>query len=170
MNHMIIRSNKDLIEILGVQFIKSNEFYYSVIDTNETSFLTLFNDNYALLYNHMVNEIYKSDYVALWAQKESMYKYDKKKPDDNICYSQEYFLVKSKITEDILSIILVKDCIDIFKISAEIIGSYREFKESECIKLQYVTRYLDCIYNTPYDGVDFSSTENYIRTKNLGCI
>lgn len=87
------------------------------------------------------------------------------KVEDKVCFSQEYYSMKSSIVEPYFRSVILTDDYEVFIIRAELVTELEEIESSRGSKVSFVTEYIDSVYNTEYRSVDFSSLENYIKTR-----
>lgn len=115
------------------------------------------------------NSAITSDLMNIWREKEAMYQHiennDDLEADDKVCYSQEYFALKSKIVEPLFRAIILTDDYDLFLVRAEIKGTYKDYETSKKLDLVFITEYIDSIFCTPYEDVNFLSLEGYLSTR-----
>lgn len=131
-------------------------YYYSdTVEDKDIDSIVVFKEEFKRLISTACLD---SKYLRLWGEKEKMYNLN---DINNIACSREYFDCKSKVTEQALrGIVFVEDSgLNVFKIRAEIVGFYKDFIETGELPITFITEYVDCLYETPYD---ISSLDAYI--------
>lgn len=162
MNTCIIKSKLNLSKYLGVSSTELDGFYYHHITLKGRDITKVISNTEELL-SELAKYCYDSNFIDLWREKESQYNFEK--PED-ICYSEEYFEVKKQITKDVFQAVIFDNDLELFEVRADIIGTYQDFDKNKEFNLMFVTTYKDCIMCTSYYDVDYSSIENYIKTRN----
>lgn len=147
---------------------KVNDFWYYYLDVSGTNIANKISQRGSLLYK--ISECcLSSKYLPLWKEKESMYSIrDDLDLIDNesICFSREYCDCKSKITEESFRGIMLLDDLSVFEIKASVVGMYRDYEKTGNLPIILSSNYVDDIYNTSYEGKDFTSLEGYLSTRN----
>lgn len=136
-------------------------FYYYHLNCSGLSFTEAVLDMVTLK-SLISNKCLVSDLLRVWKEKESMYSFEK---FDDICFSQEYCQLKSEITKDAFSAVLLTDDYEVFNLLAEIVGTYRDFDESGKFDIMFLTSYIDSSFNTSYCNKDMSSLKGYLSAR-----
>lgn len=157
MNSYIIKSKVNLSRILGVDSVFHEGYFYHLLRLEGR---TLQNRD---LLKFLADNCKDSKYIDLWKAKEEQYDFE---DPEEICYNEEYFKVKSEITKDIFQAVVFDKDQELFEVRVEVVGSYKDFQDKGYFELAFISNYRDCIMCTPYFDVDYSSIENYIKTRN----
>lgn len=140
--------------------------YYYMLSCHDKNFMSkvVFKDRFKQLIEKSCQD---SKYMDLWKDKESMYSFEK---EEDICFSQEYYSAKSKITEDAFRALIITDDQEVFIVRAEIVGTFKKYVETGKLEIMFILEYLDSVCNTQYDGVSFDSLKSYFATRGLGTL
>lgn len=141
-------------------------YYYSEIQGRHLSSLVIDNMNLSKLISQVA---LKDKRLELLKHKEGIYEATIKQAeseDDKVCFSQEYYAMKSSITEPLFRSLLITDDYELFIIRAELIGNYADILNCSTSKVSFIIEYVDSVYNTQYVDADFSSLQGYLNSRN----
>lgn len=141
-------------------------YYYSEIQDRRVSSLIL---DEACLSELIANVAVKDSRLEILKHKEGIYEATINQAEseaDKVCFSQEYYALKSSLTEPLFRSLLITDDFELFVIRTELVGNYEDFVSSKQIGVLFVVEYVDSIYNTQYVDADFSSLQGYLNSRN----
>lgn len=163
MSHIIIRSCIDFDSTMFLNYDKKQSgdfyFYHLTCEGKDLMSQVVFKEELKRL---VANACLDSKYIPLWREKEGMYTFEK---EEDICFSQEYYALKSKITEDAFRAVIITDDLEVFEVQAEIVGHCKDFDKTGELDIIFATRYKDSLFSTSYAGKQFSSAEGYLSTR-----
>lgn len=141
-------------------------YYYSEIEGRQLSSLILDETCLSELISYTAS---KDSRLLLLKHKEGIYEATIKQAeseDDKVCFSQEYYAMKSSITEPLFRSLLITDDYELFIIRAELVGNYDDISNCSTSKVSFIIEYVDSVYNTKYADTDFSSLQVYLNSRN----